>query len=699
MSRFISLFAVVAAGLIFRMASAQDHAGTNPVRGAVAGAPVLAEAKHVFTPQDVFALQQASEVQISPDAQHIAYVRAAADIMTDSTRRSLWIIDTASEEQRTITADDVSSPRWSPDGRRLAYIANDPAGKSQVYVCRADGGEGHGVTALSEAPSGLAWSPDGRLLAFTLFVPEESASFGVPVLQKPAGARWAAPLTITTAFHWSADGAGDLRPGHRHLFVVPTEGGSPRQLTSGPFDDDVPTWTPDGSSLLFSSKRGENRERDLLDAKIYCLRVADGALTQLTHRQAADREPAVSPDGRLIAYASIDGVQRDYTPTNLYVMDADGSNPRLLSATLDRDISRPRWTRDGRGILVTYDDHGISKIACFDLEGHCSVVATDMAGDGVFSVSDDGAVAFSLGASNHPPEVALSTRGTTHQLTHLNDNLLRGKTLGEVEPLAVVSSLDKSPVDAWMVLPPGYDPARRYPAILVIHGGPYGDDGPYWDTSFELDAAAGYVVLYANYRGSISNGFAFANRIDHDFPGPAYDDLMSVVDAAVAQGVADPERLFVTGGSAGGELTAWIVGKTNRFKAAAAVKPIINQLSEALSSDQFVAGSTLLYGVTPWENPGLFWSHSPLSFVGQVRTPTLLLVGEEDRRTPPGEAVQFYNALQLCGVPTALVRVPGASHESLSARPSQLAAESAVILAWFARYGGQATPASSEQKP
>ncbi|MBE7157062.1 MAG: S9 family peptidase [Rhodospirillales bacterium] len=695
----MSIPALIAACLLFRSASAQERTGVGSAKEAAATGSVPAETGRVFTSQDVFALQQANEVQISPDGRRIVYVRAAADIMTDSTRRSLWIIDPATGEQRSITADGVHGPRWSPDSQRFAYIANDPVGKPQVFVCQTNGDGGSCITGLPEAPDGLAWSPDGRSFAFTMFVPEELPSFGAPVLHKPEGAHWATPLTITTAFHWSADGAGDLRPGHRHLFVVPTEGGSPRQLTSGPFDDDAPAWTPDGRSLLFSSKRGKNRERDLLDAKIYCLRVADGALTQLTHRQAADREPAVSPDGRLIAYASIDGVQRDYTPTNLYVMDADGSNPRLLSATLDCDVSQPRWTHDGRGVLATYDDHGVSKIARFDLDGHCSAVATDMAGDGVFNVADDGTVAFPLGAADHPPEVALCTGGVTRRLTGLNDDLLRDKTLGAVQPLAVVSSLDKSPVDAWMVLPPGYDPARRYPAILAIHGGPYGDDGPSWDTSFQLDAASGYVVLYANYRGSVSNGFAFANRIDHDFPGPAYDDLLSVVDAAVAQGIADPERLFVTGGSAGGELTAWIVGKTNRFKAAAAVKPIINQLSEALSSDQFVAGSTLLFGATPWEDPGVFWSHSPLSLVGRVKTPTMLLVGAEDRRTPPSEAMQFYNALQLCGVPTALVRVPGASHEGLTARPSQFAAENTVILAWFARYGGQAPPGASEQKP
>ena len=208
-------------------------------------------------------------------------------------------------------------------------------------------------------------------------------------------------------------------------------------------------------------------------------------------------------------------------------------------------------------------------------------------------------------------------------------------------------------------------------------------------------AGAGYVVLYVNYRGSISYGLKFSTAIDRNFPGPAYDDLMSAVDAAVTAGIADPTRLFVTGGSAGGELTAWIVGRTHRFRAAVAAKPVIDAISEALDSDQYLSGATDEQGTTPWASPMTFWSHSPLSLVANVTTPTLLIVGDDDHRTPVGQSMEFYDALQILGVPTGLIRVPGASHESLKSRPSQRAAEDLATLAWFARYGG--TPAQNSR--
>ena len=273
-------------------------------------------------------------------------------------------------------------------------------------------------------------------------------------------------------------------------------------------------------------------------------------------------------------------------------------------------------------------------------------------------------------------------------MTHLNAPWLEALSLGMLRPLAVHSSLDGAEVGAWVLLPPSYDPGRRYPTILELHGGPAGEDTPYWRTNSQLCAAAGYVVLYVNYRGSTSYGLKFSRDIDHNFPGPSYDDAISAVDAAVHQGIADPSRLFVTGASAGGELTAWIIGKTHRFRAAAAVKPVIDLTSQLLANDQYLYGATSLFAATPWESPMTFWQHSPLSLVGNVSTPTLLMVGEEDRRTPPEQSLEFYNALQIRGVPSGLIIVPGVGHDGLTSRPSQRAAEDLAIIDWFARYGG-----------
>ena len=291
-------------------------------------------------------------------------------------------------------------------------------------------------------------------------------------------------------------------------------------------------------------------------------------------------------------------------------------------------------------------------------------------------------------AATHPADVAVVRGGTLRRLTDLNAGLLAGKTLGKVTPLTVASTAGGLPIDAWMVTPPNFDPARKYPLILDIHGGPFASYGPVWSTDDQLYAAAGYVVVYANPRGSTSYGEDFANRIHHNYPSEDYDDLMSVVDAAIAKGNVDPDALYVTGGSGGGLLTSWIVGKTDRFRAAVAQKPVIDWTSEVLTTDGYTSMAKYWFGKMPWEDPQQYWRRSPLSLVGNVKTPTAVMVGEDDHRTPPGEAEQFYAALQIRAVPTMLIRVPGASHGSYADRPSQLIAENAAILAWFDRYKG-----------
>ena len=288
--------------------------------------------------------------------------------------------------------------------------------------------------------------------------------------------------------------------------------------------------------------------------------------------------------------------------------------------------------------------------------------------------------------AGRPSDIAIVRGGKTKQLTSLNEGLLAGKTLGKVEKLPVKSSFDQRPIDAWVVLPPNFDRNRKYPLILEIHGGPFAAYGPTFSTDDQLYAAAGYVVLYANPRGSTGYGEAFANRIDKAYPGHDYDDLMSAVDAAIAKGFVDKDNLFVTGGSGGGVLTAWIVGKTGRFRAAAAQKPVIDWASFVLTSDMTPYFSRYWFGKYPWQDPAGYWARSPLSLVGDVGTPTLVVVGSNDYRTPDSEAEQYYEALQLRGIPTALVKVPGANHGGLAARPSQSAAKTAAILAWFDRY-------------
>ncbi|MGH8187461.1 MAG: S9 family peptidase, partial [Steroidobacteraceae bacterium] len=349
------------------------------------------------------------------------------------------------------------------------------------------------------------------------------------------------------------------------------------------YNEDGPiSWTPDGQHLVVTGNRGENWRREPVNSEIYRVSLADGTLTALTSRDGPDRAAAVSPDGKTIAYLSYQDKLLGYHNVELNVMAADGTNARSLTTSLDRTVDDVKWARDGRSLYVQYDDKANTRIARVALNGRIEQVAEGLSGNsldrpytgGQFSVANNGTVAFTSGTPQRPSDIFIARNGRTKRLTALNEGLLAGKTLGEVQRLPVRSSFDQREIDAWLMTPPNFDAAKKYPLILEIHGGPFAAYGPFFSTDYQLYAAAGYVVLYTNPRGSSSYGHEFANLIHHNYPSQDYDDLISAVDAAIAAGSVDPQSLFVTGGSGGGVLTAWIVGKTTRFKAAVSQKPV-----------------------------------------------------------------------------------------------------------------------------
>ena len=651
-------------------------------------------------PADVFDMEYASDPRIAPSGSRVVYVRNFFDIMSDRRQSNLWIVNTDETGHRPLTTGKHrdSSPRWSPDESKVAYISNRN-GKSQIWVHRMKMGQDEKLTDLLNAPSAIACSPDGKRIAFSMFVANKRGPY-VKMPPKPEGAKWAPPPKLITRLQYRRDGSGYVKDGFNQIFVIPAGGGTPRQLTSGPYNHPAPSagsprWTPDGEAIIFSANRHEDWEYQLRNTEIHEVSVTGRTIKTLTTRFGPDRNPVISPDGTKIAYVGYDDHYEGYQRTRLYLMNRDGSSQREIGG-LDRDVVNPVWSADSKGLFFQYDDQGDTKVVYVSLNGKIENLAGKLGGAtlgrpygrGSFSAAGTSHFAYTWSDPRHPGEVAVGKRDTpgAKVLTSLNDDLMGHKVLGAVEEVWYESSFDKRKIHGWIVKPPDFDPSRKYPFILEIHGGPRANYGPRFTAEIQLYAAGGYVVLYVNPRGSTSYGSEFAKLIDSGYPSQDHDDLMSGVDAVLAKGYVDPERLFITGGSAGGLLSSWAIGKTNRFRAAVVAKPVMNWFSKELTTDS-VDQYKYVFGKLPWEDPEKYFKHSPISLVGNIKTPTMVMVGESDHRTPPSEAEQFYQALKLQKVDTVFVRIPGASH-GITTRPSNLIGKVAHVLQWFADHGG-----------
>ncbi len=649
-----------------------------------------------FDRMDIFELEVATDPQVSPDGSQVAYVRQSMDVMTDSARNHIWVIGSNGANHRPLVAGSgsYSSPRWSPSADRIAYISEVKGHGAEIWVRWMDTGQTALLTNLNRSPASLTWSPDGSSLAFTMLVPAKGPSFATPP-EKPAGAKWAPPVTAVDRLTYRFDGLGYLETGNTHVFVVPAEGSTPRQVTSGAFNHQGPlSWSADGQTIVFSANRIEDWEHQVLESEIWAVSVSTGTLAQLIDRTGPDSSPQYSPDGSKIVYLGFDDEKLGYHNARVHLMDADGSNKRVLTGDFDRSIDDVQWAGGAKRLYVQYDNRGRTHIAALTMAGKISDLTGDVGSvslgrpytSGGFTAAGNGNYAFTSGRPDRPADIATGRRnGKPQRITHLNEDLFSHKTLGAVEEILWTSSVGDLQVQGWLVKPPDFDPTKTYPLVLEIHGGPFAAYGPHFSAEGQLYAAAGYVVLFANPRGSTSYGAEFANEIHHAYPGQDYDDLMSGVDAVIDKGYIDSNQLFVTGGSGGGVLTAWIVGKTDRFAAAVSAKPVINWTSMTLNSDIPGLVADYWFGKPPWEDHENYWRRSPLSLVGNVTTPTMLLTGEADYRTPISESEQFYQALKYRKVEAALIRVPEASH-GIAAKPSHLIAKIDNILGWFGRY-------------
>ncbi len=651
---------------------------------------VHAQPSDIFEPLDIFDIEMVSDPQISPDGQRVVYVRNFKDIMTDGNRSNLWIINVDGSGNRPLTSGNSNNyaPRWSPDGTRLAYISSEN-GKPQVYMRWMDDGTTAKITNLQESPGQMNWSPDGKWIAMTMPVKEEQKKLNV-LPAKPEGAKWADPPIYIDQVNYRGDGQGYLDVSFDQIYLLSAEGGTPRQITFDPHDHFSLNWTPDSKSIIYSSNNHPNWEFEPRNSEIHEIKIDDGAVRTLTTRYGPDYSPRVSPDGQWIAFLGADDNHQGYEVDKLYIMDRDGGNVQVLCDDLDRDIQNIKWSADSKNIVFQYDHHGKTYVAKTDLSSNRTQIAENIGGlslgrpysGGTYSLANNGSIAFTHSTPDHPADLAVTVDGTTSRLTHVNDDLLRYKTLGEVEEIWYRSSHDGRMIQGWIVKPPDFDPSKKYPLLLEIHGGPFTNYGSRFSAEVQLFASKGYVVLYTNPRGSTSYGEEFGNLIHHNYPGEDYDDLMSGVDEVIDKGYIDEDQLYVTGGSGGGVLTSWIIGKTDRFRAAVVAKPVINWYSFVLYSDGLGFFSKYWFPGKPWEHMEHYMSRSPISLVGNVTTPTMLLTGEEDWRTPISETEQYYAALKLEGVDCAMVRIPGASH-GIAAKPSNLIAKVNSITSWF----------------
>jgi dipeptidyl aminopeptidase/acylaminoacyl peptidase len=645
--------------------------------------------------EDVFELEFVSDPQPDPAGKNVVFVRNWMDKQSDRRRSTLWLSSIDGKQLQPLTDKDInaSSPRWSPEQNRLAYIAN-----GQIHVKWLDTGRSSQLGQLENAPSNISWSPDGNWLAFSMFSPKKIKS-PVSLSGKPINADWAKSAIYIDNKQYRVDGAGYTKAGFRHIYIMSAHGGSAIQLTDGDFNHSGHiNWSPDSQALYFSANRQPDWQTKPVNSEIYKLDIATKTLTALTDRDGPDSKPTLSPNGKLIAYLGYDDRKLGHQANRLYVMNVDGSNKRNLTEDLDRAITDFQWHANSKGLYIQYDSEGTGILANQALSGKRKTIISDLGGrsysrpysGGAFAAADNGVIAYTQMSAMHPAELAIFNKGKTNTITAFNADLLLSRTISKVEEIWYQSSVDKRKLQGWIMYPPNFDASKQYPLILEIHGGPHTAYGPQFAMELQLMAAQGYVVLYTNPRGSTSYGEDFANLIHHNYPSTDYNDLMDGVDAVIAKGFINDKQLFVTGGSGGGLLTAWIVGHTDRFAAAVSVKPVINWFSFVLNADMYSYFSQYWFPALPWQAPEHYLKYSPISYVGNVTTPTMLMTGEADYRTPISETEQFYQALQLQGVETAMVRIPEAPH-AIYNRPSNLMAKTAYILYWFDKYRSDKT--------
>ena len=654
----------------------------------------LAQKPRLLDKETFMDMESVGNPEISPDGKQIVFTRTWVDKVKDQSRSNLWIVDVDGNRVRELIggARNDSSPVWSPDGKRIAFLS-DRDGTNQLHVMWLDTREVAQLTHLEQAPSNIRWSPDGKQIAFTAFMADNDPILSVRLPERPRGAEWARPAVIVDRLQWRSDGRGPLPRGFTHVFTVDaTLGGTPRQITNGKFNHTGFDWSPDGKTMYVSGIRKPDAEYLRNDSEIYSVNLATLEIKTLTDRLGPDGNPTVSPDGKLIAYVGYDDKRYTNHVSSLYLMNSDGTGKRLLAGNLPSSPQNLNWWADSKGIQFTSEEKGATDLFWVSLADGILRRLNHKEAISGFSIANNGQVA--MVASNHKQPGVLITfpfnrMNEKKMLVDVNSDVLSGMKLGDAEELWYTSA-DGWKIQGWLIKPANFEPGKKYPMVLWIHGGPWSMYSVAWNWAFQNFAANGYAVLYTNPRGSTGYGQDFVNGIQYSYPGKDYDDLMAGVDEALKKGFIDDKNLFVCGGSGGGVLTAWIVGHTDRFAAAVSMRPVINWHSFVGTTD----GQSWYYQFKkfPWEDPMEFAVRSPLHYVANVKTPTMVMTGEEDLRTPIGQSEEYYRALKMLKKETLLVRIPDEYHGFR--RPSHNLLNQLYLQAWFEKYMRKDTASS-----
>jgi dipeptidyl aminopeptidase/acylaminoacyl peptidase len=633
-------------------------------------------------PTDLFRIQWVSDAHLSPDGRLIAFTVTRLDEEADDYRSAIWMVPadgSAPPRRFTGGTGKDSAPRWSPDGARLAFLSERGGDKAQVYVIDIAGGEARKLTSIPQGAGAPVWSPDGTRLVTVVRI--GGADEGSKQDKQKTS-----PARLITRLKYRANGEGFTYDRRRHLFVVDAVTGETRQLTDADWDDTQPAWSPDGRCIVFVSARHHDRDHDHAE-DIFVVDAAGGEPVRLTPGGGACAQPTWSPDGRTIAYLGYADAEDTPRNSRLWLVPTAGGTPRCLTMGFDRhleiaDTAAPIWRADGTALIVGVQDRGtvgVIQVQVADgmvtplLPGRRSVASYSVVGT---------TMAFTASEPHRPAEVYVCTGQSERQVSDLNANWRAEVELPELEHFTVQS--DGHEVDAWVMRPVGFEPGRRYPALVNIHGGPFAQYGWAFFDEFQVQAGAGYAVIGCNPRGSSGREEAFARAIIGCPGEPDSADVLAALDEALRRyDFIEPTRLGLLGGSYGGYLTAWIVGHTDRFAAAAPERGLYNRYSKDGTSDIW-SGYTFLR-VRQWEDPELYWRYSPIAYVRDIRTPLLILHSEEDLRCPIEQAEQLFVALKQMRREVRFVRFPGENHElSRSGKPSHRLQRSGYILDWFA---------------